>query len=76
MHKAFGGNEPFIELAPLDTESGHSLQEGFHMIFAGAMTGIRNPNAHAVLDMDRRRDLSHLIYLASLLFSMYEERPA
>jgi len=42
-------------------------------IFAGAMTGIRNPKAHANIVIDRNRAI-HLLFLASLLFFKLDER--
>ena len=42
-------------------------------IFAGAMTGIRNPKAHSnIIDIDEKRAI-HLIYLASLLMYKLDE---
>ncbi len=66
MSYAFSLNAPVIILSDLDTRSGRDIQQGYMQIFAGAMTGIRNPKAHENLEIDRRRALHHL-FLASLL---------
>ena len=63
-----------IPLSDLSTESGRSIQQGYHSIFAGAVQAARNPAAHAVLEMDRGEAV-HLIYLASLLMTTYDKRP-
>ncbi|HUG10996.1 MAG TPA: TIGR02391 family protein [Opitutaceae bacterium] len=73
MTTAFSPNQPVIALADQSTESGKNIQQGFMRIFEGAMIGIRNPGAHDNIEIkaDRAR---HLIYLASLLSHMIEER--
>jgi uncharacterized protein (TIGR02391 family) len=66
MRRAFSPNNPVIVLADLSTQSGKAEQQGYMEIFAGAMTGVRNPKAHANLKIGRSRAL-HLLFLASLL---------
>lgn len=61
------------KLTELKTESDRSEQQGYMSIYAGAMTGIRNPKAHGNLNPDPRRTL-HLIALASLLMLRIDER--
>lgn len=73
MHKAFSPNSPIIVLGDLSTESGRNIQKGYMEIFAGAMTGIRNPKAHDNLDITANR-AKHFIYLASLLMQKVDER--
>ena len=41
-------------------------------IFAGAMTGIRNPKAHSNIVLDENRAI-HLLHLASLLMYKLDE---
>lgn len=73
MNTAFSPNNAVIKLADMDTETGRNIQQGYMQIFAGAMTGIRNPKAHGNLNPDSRKAL-HLIALASLLMSKIDER--
>jgi uncharacterized protein (TIGR02391 family) len=73
MTSAFSPTNPVIILDDLATETGRSLQQGYMQIFAGAMTGIRNPKAHGNLHPDAGRAL-HLICLASLLMTKFDER--
>jgi hypothetical protein len=42
-------------------------------IFAGAMTGIRNPKAHANIIIDSNRAI-HFLFLASLLMYVIDEK--
>lgn len=73
MTSAFSVNGPAIKLTDLKTQSDRDEQQGYMSIYAGAMTGIRNPKAHGNLNPDPRRTL-HLISLASLLMLRIDER--
>ena len=73
MTSAFSPGNPSIRLNELVSESDRNIQQGYMQIFAGAMTGIRNPKAHANLNPDSRKAL-HLISLASLLMNKIDER--
>jgi uncharacterized protein (TIGR02391 family) len=73
MHTAFSPNNPTIVLSDLSTDSGKSMQQGYMEVFAGAMTGIRNPKAHENLDITENR-ARHFIYLASLLMQKIDEK--
>jgi len=73
MKTAFSPNNPLIVIADLSTDSGKNIQQGYMEIFAGAMTGIRNPKAHNNLTIDKKK-AKHLIYLASLLMHKIDER--
>lgn len=66
MRQAFTPNKPIITIQTLATESGKNVQQGYMDIFAGSMTGIRNPKAHANISIGRERAI-HFIFLASLL---------
>jgi len=73
MTSAFSPGNPTIRLNKQKSESEKNIQKGYMQIFAGAMTGIRNPKAHANLNPDSRKTL-HLISLASLLMCKIDER--
>ena len=72
MQHAFSIDRPVIKLADLSTESGRSEQKGYMQVFAGAMTGIRNPKAHENIQISRERTV-HFVYLASLLMHKLDE---
>ncbi|MBA3443224.1 MAG: TIGR02391 family protein [Pyrinomonadaceae bacterium] len=72
MTTAFSVQNPVIELDDLGIESGKSIQQGYMQIFAGAMTGIRNPKAHDNINIDEKRAI-HLLFLASLLMYKLDE---
>jgi uncharacterized protein (TIGR02391 family) len=73
MTTAFSPSNPIIRLSGLQSQSDKDEQQGYMQIFAGAITGIRNPKAHANVNPDQRKTL-HLISLASLLMYRLDER--
>ena len=75
MRRAFSLRAPVIHLDDMSTEDGRNIQNGYMDIFAGAMTGIRNPKAHGNLVITPERALHHL-FLASLLLQRVKERTA
>jgi uncharacterized protein (TIGR02391 family) len=73
MAKAFRKESPILRLTPLATQSDMDEQDGFMLIFMGAMAGIRNPKAHDnVSQPDQHRALEYLA-LASLLCRRVDE---
>lgn len=46
MQKVFSENDPILKLNAGTTQSECDEQKGYMQIFAGCMTGIRNPRAH------------------------------
>jgi uncharacterized protein (TIGR02391 family) len=46
MHHAFSEQNPVLKLNALRTTSERDEQAGYRLVFAGCMTGIRNPRAH------------------------------
>ena len=72
MQRVFSVKEPVIRLADLGDETGRSIQIGYMQLFAGAMTGIRNPKAHGLVNIDSERAI-HFLFLASLLRSKLED---
>lgn len=73
MNTALSPKAPVIRLTKMATQSEQDEQQGYMQIFAGAMTGIRNPKAHGNLNPDPKKTL-HLISLASLLMHKLDER--
>ncbi len=46
MHHAFRADAPVLRLNGLASQSDRDEQDGYRYIFAGMMTGVRNPRAH------------------------------
>ena len=72
MYHAFSLKKPIITLDDLSTQSGKDVQLGYMQLFAGTMIGVRNPKAHANIEIDRRRAV-HFIFLTSLLMEKLDE---
>ena len=72
MNTAFSLSSPIVKLTDLSSQAERDVQLGFMQIFAGSMTGIRNPHAHVNLAMDASRG-RHFLYLASLLMKTLKE---
>lgn len=72
MNEIFSPNNPVIHLADISTETGLNVQKGYMQIFAGAMTGIRNPTAHENSEMEQVKAI-HCLYLASHLLNIFDE---
>jgi len=73
MSEAFGGVRPRLRLNQGRFPADADEQQGFKLIFMGAMTGIRNPKAHARFEeLDERRALDYL-GLASLLMRRLDD---
>lgn len=73
MMRVFGGSPPRLPLNPGMTTSEQSEQEGYKFMFAGAMSGIRNPRGHTsgmVDDLDTCLD--HLSFGSMLLRKLEE----
>lgn len=72
MKRVFSVNAPLLRLGDLATDTGRSMQIGYMELFSGAMTGIRNPKAHANVEIDAVRAI-HFLVLASLLRHKLDE---
>jgi uncharacterized protein (TIGR02391 family) len=73
MSTVFSDEHPILKLNELQETSDLDEQKGFMFLFMGAMTGIRNPKAHDVVNQtDPLRTLEYLA-LASLLVRRTEE---
>jgi uncharacterized protein (TIGR02391 family) len=73
MNKAFSPKNTLVVLDDLSTQSGRDAQLEYMQLYAGSMTGIRNPKAHANVTIDAAR-ARHFLYLASLLAYRFDER--
>jgi uncharacterized protein (TIGR02391 family) len=72
MQRAFSKDKPVLRLGDLSTMMGEDMQVGYQQIFSGAIRGIRNPKAHANVQIDAVRSM-HFISLASLLMFKVDE---
>ena len=72
MRKAFSPRNPIISIAPSFSKSGNDIQQGYMDIFAGVMTGIRNPKAHDNETITKEDALRKLVMISILMFKIDE----
>lgn len=72
MDQAFGGKEPALPFNKLADESDRNEQQGFHMLFKGAVAGLRNPRAHSFVEDSPERALEFIAFV-SLLAKILDE---
>ena len=70
MRTAFSPNKPILMFSGLDTRSDTNQQQGYMDIFAGMMTGVRNPRAHEHGYLDDPSTALELLGLANHLIRM------
>ena len=71
MHRVFDSNDPILNWCSNDTQIGKDELEGYKLIMAGAMIGIRNPKAHAIFTINPIRAVK-LLTLATLLAELVD----
>ena len=73
MGHVFNESKPILKIKYSLPDTAKEEQEGFKLIFMGAMLGIRNPKAHyEIIQRDRARTIQYLT-LASLLFKTIDD---
>lgn len=70
MRKAFSVQNPVICLATPASRTGQDTQQGYMEIYAGVMTGIRNPKAHENETISKEDALRKLIMISMLMYKI------
>lgn len=70
--KAFGGDNPMIQLNKLQTESESNIQKGIQEILRGFYTAVRNPRTHDKHN-DFKEDADSIIYFINYLLNIIEK---
>jgi uncharacterized protein (TIGR02391 family) len=70
MRTTFSPKRPHLKLSDLKSQSKIDQQQGYMDIFAGAMTGIRNPRAHVHKYLDEPHAALELLSLANHLLRL------
>jgi len=73
MAHAFDEKSPLIDLAVEAGRSGDDERKGFRLMFMGAMTGIRNPNAHSQIEQVNAQRATEYLAFASLLMHRLDD---
>jgi uncharacterized protein (TIGR02391 family) len=71
MEYVFSPKHPILRFNALTDDSDHDEQKGFMMMLSGAVSGLRNPRAHALFDDDPERALEFIAFV-SLLAKLVE----
>lgn len=66
MNKVFTDKDPILKVCDLSDETGRNMQLGTRFMLAGAMAALRNPKAHANIELEKE-DAMRRITFASLL---------
>lgn len=72
MQKVFSEKNPILKFNNLSDPSDRNEQRGFMELFCGAVTGLRNPRAHKIIEDDPERTLEFIAFI-SLLAKLVEE---
>lgn len=72
MKTVFSSNAPLIEFCDRSTDSGTNTQKGFMEMLAGAMSALRNPKAHANIQIGRDDAMRRLIFASMLMYKIDE----
>lgn len=68
MRRAFGSKTPVIELSQAEVaETRKNEQQGYMELFAGAMSALRNPKAHANVQLEKDDAVRQLMFAGMLL---------
>ncbi|MCO6185550.1 TIGR02391 family protein [Rhizobium sp. L1K21] len=66
MERAFSPNNPVLKFNTLENQSDKDEQKGFMQMFAGAVSGLRNPRAHGFIQDDPERALEFIAFVSLL----------
>ena len=72
MHRLFRDNA-ILELADISTETGSNIQQGYHFMFAGAISALRNPKAHSNKESITAQESMRRLMFASMLMYKLDE---
>ena len=72
MRRVFSANSPILQLNSFQSDSDHNEQRGYMDIFAGVMTGIRNPRAHEHEIVDDPKIALEMLIIANHLMRKLE----
>jgi uncharacterized protein (TIGR02391 family) len=73
MLSAFSVQNPIIKLGNITTETGKNIQQGYMEMFAGAMKGIRNPQAHNNMQISKSDAIRKLHFASMLMYELDNE---
>lgn len=70
MNVVFSTNNPIVKFADITTETGKNIQKGYMQMFAGAISALRNPKAHANIVLEKEECKRNLIFASMLMYKL------
>jgi len=72
MNQLFGKNA-LVELADIHSETGANIQQGYHFMFSGSMSALRNPKAHTnTIVLSASEALRRIMFASMLMYQLDE----
>ncbi len=72
MNTMFSDKDPIIEICSRDTETDKNIHMGTRFMLAGAMSALRNPQAHEIRDLSPDDAMRQLMFASMLMFKIDE----
>ena len=72
MNTMFSDKNPKIEICSRDTETGKNIHMGTRFMLAGAMSALRNPQAHEIIKLSPDDAIRRLMFASMLMFKIDE----
>lgn len=72
MNTMFSDKDPKIEICSRDTETGQNIHMGTRFMLAGAMSALRNPQAHEIIKLSSDDAMRQLMFASMLMFKIDE----
>jgi uncharacterized protein (TIGR02391 family) len=66
MQRVFSPKDPILRFNDLKDKTDQDEQQGFMMLFCGAVVGLRNPRAHKLIKDDPERALEFIAFVSLL----------
>lgn len=72
MTTVFSDNNPLVEFCDRSTDTGANTQKGFMQMLIGAMSALRNPKAHANIEISKADATRQLMFASMLMYKIDE----
>lgn len=70
MNKVFADKDPLLEVCDLSDDTGKNMQSGTRFMLAGAMAALRNPKAHANIDLEKEDAMRRITFASMLMYKI------
>lgn len=70
MNKVFADKDPVLKVCDLSDETGRNMQLGTRFMLAGAMSALRNPKAHANIDLEKEDAMRRITFASLLMYKI------